>query len=1014
MNNGAPYRASCPGWTDCTFGPLFQHGRAGYVVPKYKNNTAITGAPFDPVTGKSTINPLLGYSDCGATPLFSTPYNGSNYGIDGSGGPWLNADNTTIPANTYVADGSSTIDLGAACNLTGWKCVIAKRQWHGTPGFDDYITRGGGTILCGTRDWYGSGASWSYELPYQAMPPSTRYLTQQVVFTVNSKEEISDGNYTAECNISINYNQSINPQSGVVTTTGSVSGLNYQTTPSGTTYPGSLAGVYNDIGYVESMIASMLGMTANDSIYDLSATFSGAVEPWSLAFSPYAGTGATLNITAADFSATEIHIAATGVIVDSPPGGPTTTFTQSWDMKVTLGGANTSDDLISDAENNLLVTWNLADNLQYPPINADWNGITVLVMRNEVPQTVSLFEVMPSISPTTDGMGGWTQDINPTDANAAIYDGRIIGAPNTDCPANAYPEDYFDFYSVNWVEDDTCGNSCPNNYSNRSYGNWLSQANLGNTLPARATHWTNPRDCLFNNLSIGRLRSAGGNPLEAGDGYYFSKWAETTLRFPSYNHARPFGPDRYLIDETQVGCIQSGGISGSGPFTVLLSNTVTIPSGAHVILYGTGQDGVYSTTGGAATSSLSVTYLSALPAGYSYFDSGAGGIVGLLRYPNCPPMAGRLAVASVTDNHDGTVTVTTDPTPAPYDPAWPIDLTNGSMTALATNSAPHNAPAWAAATAYTVGQLVTDVNGYIQRCTTNGTSGGSSPAWVETSGGTTADNTVIWTCAGLNTKTFIITATFATVAGAKWLVLYGALAGETVSGVAHWYWDDMAPKGNFVLGSWTEDFRTGREIGRLGNPSSSPITDCNGGTEACPYSSGGQNYNSDGTPNYGYSAATFTDECKGFVACAPWLIVCSPNETDTPAAGTGLRFDFSAGITLDYLYGCRQIMIPMQAMTDPQWQNPHAPLCVGGSYSGCTPLVEARATLPYATSQTSPPDNGAGTGQNEAPPSFCPDYTILDPVTEAEGQGDPYNDCSGGDEPTSTHTTDGIYPGCTP
>lgn len=53
--------------------------------------------------------------------------------------------------------------------------------------------------------------------------------------------------------------------------------------------------------------------------------------------------------------------------------------------------------------------------------------------------------------------------------------------------------------------------------------------------------------------------------------------------------------------------------------------------------------------------------------------------------------------------------------------------------------------AWAAATVYAVGQMVSDSNGRIQRCTTAGTSGAAAPAWATVIGNTTADNSVVWT-----------------------------------------------------------------------------------------------------------------------------------------------------------------------------------------------------------------------------------------------------------------------------
>lgn len=56
---------------------------------------------------------------------------------------------------------------------------------------------------------------------------------------------------------------------------------------------------------------------------------------------------------------------------------------------------------------------------------------------------------------------------------------------------------------------------------------------------------------------------------------------------------------------------------------------------------------------------------------------------------------------------------------------------------------------WAAATAYTLGDVVkpTTYASHAYKCTTAGTSHATTePTWGTTNGGTTADNTVVWTC----------------------------------------------------------------------------------------------------------------------------------------------------------------------------------------------------------------------------------------------------------------------------
>jgi hypothetical protein len=60
-------------------------------------------------------------------------------------------------------------------------------------------------------------------------------------------------------------------------------------------------------------------------------------------------------------------------------------------------------------------------------------------------------------------------------------------------------------------------------------------------------------------------------------------------------------------------------------------------------------------------------------------------------------------------------------------------------------------PSWTASHAYTVGTLIVDSNGIIQRCTTAGTSGATHPTWATTMSATITDNTAVWTPVALHT-----------------------------------------------------------------------------------------------------------------------------------------------------------------------------------------------------------------------------------------------------------------------
>ena len=97
-------------------------------------------------------------------------------------------------------------------------------------------------------------------------------------------------------------------------------------------------------------------------------------------------------------------------------------------------------------------------------------------------------------------------------------------------------------------------------------------------------------------------------------------------------------------------------------------------------------------------------------------------------------------------------------TTAATEPVWPltpgatvIDNPGANQVVWTCLGTPRGAT-WTSGTAYLKGSYVSASpdNGMYYLCTTAGTSGGGSPAWGTTVGGTTADNTVVWTCLGSN------------------------------------------------------------------------------------------------------------------------------------------------------------------------------------------------------------------------------------------------------------------------
>jgi hypothetical protein len=91
-----------------------------------------------------------------------------------------------------------------------------------------------------------------------------------------------------------------------------------------------------------------------------------------------------------------------------------------------------------------------------------------------------------------------------------------------------------------------------------------------------------------------------------------------------------------------------------------------------------------------------------------------------------------------------------------------LGLPNGTLTSTSIASFPATStvsgqsdftyvvthPAWQTAKLYQLGNEILDPSGNIQEVTTAGISGAISPEWNETVGGTTADNTVVWTNEG--------------------------------------------------------------------------------------------------------------------------------------------------------------------------------------------------------------------------------------------------------------------------
>ncbi len=119
------------------------------------------------------------------------------------------------------------------------------------------------------------------------------------------------------------------------------------------------------------------------------------------------------------------------------------------------------------------------------------------------------------------------------------------------------------------------------------------------------------------------------------------------------------------------------------------------------------------------------------------------------------PLTSYAIGALVTDSNNAVQRCTSAGYSGTSHPTW-------ASTAGAITTDNNGIAAWAASHAYGVGDLITDTNGHVQRCTTPGTSGATEPSpWPTTLGTITDDtggSTVVWTLVALGFVTWELVA----------------------------------------------------------------------------------------------------------------------------------------------------------------------------------------------------------------------------------------------------------------
>jgi hypothetical protein len=730
-----------------------QHNSKSINVPLFYNTTTPSPVPKPGDTN--------GGGDCDCTDGFTTTALGSIWDSGFAGGfgsqEWWQISSSNqdmLTVQSFTQGGTQSFDN---CFHIGFKNVVGKRQWHGSYGFNS-------SDACGT-----SSQAQGYA------PDQTKYTSYSISSYYSLELEPSGALYTCTCAGSL----SVNSLTGLITSTLNAIENDYQYYPilDGTKWQNRYLSHCNGwVSYDEGATSSsyqgnaMCDPLVNPycdggnipipnpspdqphSIAEYIATWNNA---WSTlpndgvnfsynlfvtsAYNPYSFGQSVTGISyytgsdGAIHHSTQIRNISFGLSAttcawafyrsdvgdnDPPSPGENITTTLTCNGTLNLGSSNTAPAIQSDIENNLLSTWNLADNSIYPWRTDDYVTFAPLVMRREVQNNVSPLAfygteclVNNMMSPIVDSSGynpfttnvsppptGWTyipsqggiwsptyNQIPWVDPNGTYWiygsnyalaigsgstnmDGTIIGAPLL-CPASgSIGWGWFDFYYDDIHYCQATGDGCDTGWQqfNYAWGGSLADANVSvsglpdgpqfsTILPMCATHY-------INNYEAHNF-GAGANRL-CNEAIYVSKWAQTRFPVPSYNYFRPCGSDRVLINEPTAQCLIAGAanpLTMAGPLVGLTTNNQVLLtySPADGIYKGCTQtavgDGTYTLTTGSLVCPLPSDYYHDLSLYYNNADLGINGLVGLVRFPNAWSICGRTNI-SLTQGYSGSLT----------------------------------------------------------------------------------------------------------------------------------------------------------------------------------------------------------------------------------------------------------------------------------------------------------------------------------------------------------------------
>lgn len=334
---------------------------------------------------------------------------------------------------------------------------------------------------------------------------------------------------------------------------------------------------------------------------------------------------------------------------------------------ITLSDPYTINDVLADAAAQANY-WQLDDDLQHPFTDSNHTTIGPIVLRNEAANGGL------NIFPACD----WT------DADSATNDGAIIGAPlaaGYGQPVGGNPRGVFDRDHENWMRKNCDPGSGWSN-APESRG-----AFTPSYVPANAPKWTDD----FHATTLYPTAFINADL----DGIYLQKRAEVPVKRPSINFARPFGPDKFALDETAgyvfyVSDFTAGVVTLQ---TLAFMTPVSLPFSGGDIVGSAALGGFYEVSSVGSDTVTLGALVYALPTDWNTPSGDGAACFGKLKYPNAPginftdaakEVGGRVAVTAAAGIP---VTLTTSTVQKYLSITTPenIDILDADLTVLASN-----------------------------------------------------------------------------------------------------------------------------------------------------------------------------------------------------------------------------------------------------------------------------------------------------------------------------------------